>query len=160
MSTPSIGKALVVRPPAPLPAPKGRPAIFLAGSIDNGEAIDWQGEMIAALAADDVVILNPRRETWPSDQNTESALFREQVQWELDGLERADIVAVYLAPGSLAPISLLELGLHAQSGKIILCCPSGFWRKGNVDFVAERYAIETVASVGALVDAIRERTRR
>lgn len=35
-------RALVVIPPAPLPPSVGRPVIFLAGSIDNGNAPDWQ----------------------------------------------------------------------------------------------------------------------
>jgi hypothetical protein len=35
----------------------------------------------------------------------------------------------------------LELGLFAHSGKIRVICPSGFWRKGNVDIVCQYYNI-------------------
>src|SRR3546814_14893140 len=61
-------------------------------------------------------------------------------------LESADIIVMLLAPGSQSPISLLEKGLHARGGKLILLCPEGFWRKGNVDITAERYGIEQVAT--------------
>ena len=35
-----------------------------------------------------------------------------------------------------APITLLELGLFARSGKLIVCCPDGYWRKGNIEVVS------------------------
>lgn len=55
--------------------------------------------------------------------------------------DAADIIAVYFDPNTLSPITLLELGLHAASGKLIVCCPDGFWRKGNVRIVCERFNI-------------------
>src|SRR3546814_8063343 len=55
----------------------------------------------------------------------------------------------------LSPISLLETGLHARGGKLILLCPEGFWRKGNVDITAERYGIEQVATMDELAAAVR-----
>ena len=157
MTGAQTGGALVVTPPAPLPPKDGRLRIFLAGSIDKGEAPDWQSEVIAALADCNPIILNPRRPTWDEcwmpDANDLS--FREQVEWELAGLEWADLIAMYLAPSSLAPISLLELGLYASSGKLILCCADGFWRKGNVEIVAERWNIERVPDIEALHEALR-----
>ncbi|NKJ42375.1 hypothetical protein FHW94_001819 [Novosphingobium sp. SG720] len=43
-------RALVVTPPAPLPPPGDRLRIFLAGSIDGGQAPDWQADVITVLA--------------------------------------------------------------------------------------------------------------
>ena len=37
---------------------------------------------------------------------------------------------------------MLELGLHARSGKVVLFCPEGFWRKGNVDLTAAAYGVD------------------
>lgn len=43
---------------------------------------------------------------------------------------------------------MLELGLFAQYGsKLIVCCPDGFYRKGNIDIVCERYKITQVPSL-------------
>ena len=57
-------------------------------------------------------------------------------------------------PSSKSPITLLELGLFAKSSKIIVCCPEGFWRKGNVDIVCERYGVKTVNTINELVSEI------
>ncbi|MFW2447166.1 MAG: nucleoside 2-deoxyribosyltransferase domain-containing protein, partial [Qipengyuania pacifica] len=79
------------------------------------------------------------------------------VEWELHALDNADIIVMYLAPGTKSPVSLMELGLHAQSDKVILYCPDGFWRKGNVDITAEYYDIEQVSSIDELISAVRAR---
>ena len=131
------------------------PVIFLAGSIDMGSAIDWQAEIVARMHGQDVTILNPRRDDWDSswEQTIEHQQFREQVEWELRGLERADKILMYFAPGTKAPITLLELGLFARSHpeKLIVCCPDGFWRKGNIDIVCNMYGIKQVACLDDLI---------
>jgi hypothetical protein len=73
----------------------------------------------------------------------------------LDGLERASVVAMYFAPPTQAPITLLELGLLARSGKLVVCCPPGFWRRGNVEVVCARYGVPLVAELPDLVRAVR-----
>lgn len=135
--------------------------VFLAGSIEMGEAEDWQETLIAALADCDVDILNPRRDDWDSSwvQAIDNPHFFEQVNWELDALEAADIIALVLSPGTKSPISLLEYGLYVRSGKLIVCCPEGFWRKGNVDIVCRRYGVSQVGSMPELVEAIREKLK-
>lgn len=154
-AAPTGGATVVTAPERPATTPD-RPRIFLGGSIDMGNAPDWQKQVIAGLADRDVVILNPRRPDWNPAWRPEASEpeFRRQVEWELEALERADIIVLYLAPGSQSPVSLLELGLHARSGKVILVCPPGFWRKGNVDITAERYGIQQVASLEELRKAI------
>jgi hypothetical protein len=59
----------------------------------------------------------------------------------MNNLEDCDIIFMYFDPGTKSPISLLELGLHASSGKMIVVCPDGFWRKGNVEIVCTRFNI-------------------
>ncbi len=133
------------------------PKLFLAGSIDNGQAEPWQAGVVQELADLDVMILNPRRERWEPDwaQSLDNPSFVEQVAWELRGLEEADIILMYLAPGSKAPISLLELGLFGRTGKMHVVCPEAFWRKGNVDVVCERYGIPRYASLPEGLRAVR-----
>ena len=135
------------------------PFVFLAGSIEMGKARDWQQEVFEALADTELVVLNPRRDDWDSswEQRASNPQFREQVEWELAGLERADLIAMYLEPSTMAPISLLELGLHARGGKIVVCCPEGYWRRGNVEVVCARYGIALVDTLAELIAAIRTR---
>ena len=121
-----------------------QPAVFLAGSIEMGKAADWQTELAETLKHMEVTLLNPRRPDWDDswEQTIEDDQFREQVEWELDGMEGADIIFVYLDPKTKAPISLMEIGLHAPTHKrMIVCCPEGFYRKGNVDIVCKRHNV-------------------
>jgi len=116
--------------------------VFLAGSIEMGKAEDWQQKVSKELSEfDEIVILNPRRDDWDSSwkQSIDNTKFKEQVEWELEAQEKADYIIMNFVKDTKSPISLLELGLFINSKKILVCCPDGFWRKGNVDIVCQRY---------------------
>jgi len=143
--------------------------IFVGGSIEQNTAEYWQSkfieqfntELIDSIVGNDseaknklleklnilpnkyLTFYNPRRDDWDSswecDKNNKQ--FYEQVTWELDHLDKSDIIAIYFDPNTKSPISLMELGLYASTGKVFVCCPKGFWRKGNVDIVCEKYNI-------------------
>jgi len=128
-------------------------SIFLAGSIEMGTAVNWQNSVEWGLAPFNGTIYNPRRDDWDSSwiQSIDHPKFYEQVNWELDAMEQAATIAVYFDPMTKAPITLLELGLFTHSKKLVVCCPHGFWRKGNVDIVCRRYGIEQVDTLEALI---------
>lgn len=136
-------------------------AIFLAGSIEMGKAEDWQTRFAEGLDDMEGVILNPRRADWDSSwvQSIQNPEFRGQVEWELYGIESADVVVVYFDPNTQSPVTLLELGFLAAHApqKTIVCCPDGFWRKGNVDIVCARYGIMNVKTMDALLAEARRR---
>lgn len=154
--------ARVIKPPARVDLAAGERSVFLAGSIEMGRAEPWQAAVEAALADLPAALLNPRRDDWDASwvQSIDHPQFREQVEWELAGLERADVVAMYFAPDTQAPVSLLEFGLTARAGKLVVCCPPGYWRRGNVEVVAARYGVPLVPDLPALVRAVRERVGR
>jgi hypothetical protein len=119
-----------------------------------GLAEQWQERVVQAMAdVKGLVILNPRRDDWDStwEQRADDPRFSEQVDWELDMLDAADVVVMYLAAGTKSPVSLLELGLYARSGKLKVCCPEGFWRRGNVEVVCRRYQIPMFATLDDLI---------
>lgn len=136
--------------------------LFLAGSIEMGKAPDWQQLVIDKLRIHlpetfgFLNVLNPRRKDWNSswEQSISNPFFVEQVQWELGGLEEADVIVMYLASNTVSPISLLELGLHAGSGKVIVYCEDGFSRKGNVDIVCRLYGVTQVGSQDELLEVL------
>jgi hypothetical protein len=119
------------------------PSIFLAGSIEMGAAENWQSKILNDFKRYDILFFNPRRDDWDSSwkQELNNPQFYEQVTWELDHLNKADIIALYFDPNTKSPISLLELGLYANTRSVVVCCPDEFWRKGNVDIVCQRYGI-------------------
>lgn len=151
---------IVFKPPTPVVIPEAAASVFLAGSIEMGAAEDWQAAITARLADRDVVVLNPRRDDWDPSwrQSIDDPRFRGQVEWELDGLDRVDVIAMWFAPETRAPITLLELGIHARSGKLIVGCPEGFWRRGNVEVVCERFKIPLISSFEDFVAAVRAAT--
>ena len=136
--------------------------IFLGGSIEMGVAEEWQKKVVAAFKeySDNVVLLNPRRNDWDSSwkQIKSNKKFREQVEWELTGLEIADAIFMYFDPATKSPISLLEFGLHNDS-RLHVVCPTGFYRKGNVDIVCERYDIKQYRSLNSGIKGLKESIR-
>jgi hypothetical protein len=150
--------ATIIKPPGEIIS-NGKPTIFLAGSIEMGQAGNWQVEVEDAFQQTEIVILNPRRDDWDASwqQDISNARFREQVEWELAGQEQADIIAMYFEPATKSPITLLELGLFARSNKLIVCCPPGFWRKGNVDIVCAKYQIRQADSLSELIGQLKQR---
>ncbi len=140
--------------------PEGFTKIFLAGAIDMGQADDWQTEITEKLKKLDsnIAVLNPRRDDWDSSwkQDISDKNFSEQVNWELDSMEEADIILLVFTKESKAPISLLELGIHCDSDKLFVCCPDGFYRKGNVQIVCERHNIPLCDSYDDLIQFIDE----
>lgn len=134
-------------------------SIFLAGSIDNGESEDWQSRVESLLDDLDILILNPRRDAWDStwEQSIENEKFKEQVEWELDGLDGVDQIFLYFSPTSKSPISLLELGLYASSKKITIVCPQGFWRRGNIEIIADRFSIPLYENIEEALDILKEK---
>lgn len=123
--------------------------IFLAGSIEMGTAEDWQSRVGRELSKVESVgcIFDPRRDDWDSSwvQDISNPSFNEQVNWELDHIMKSQIVFFYFDPNTKSPITLMELGYaigkYAGYKQVIVCCPKGFWRKGNVDILCSRNEI-------------------
>ncbi len=136
-------------------------SVFLAGSIEVGVAERWQDIVIKKLSKENVTLLNPRRASCDASwkQEIENPVFKEQVNWELEALEKSDMIIMYIDKNTKSPITLLELGLFARSGKLIVCCPDGFWRKGNVDIVCERYEVPQVIDLEELINEVKKRVK-
>jgi len=147
---------VVIKAPGDFSKQLNKFSVFLAGSIEMGKAENWQEKITRLLADKDIVILNPRRDDWDSSwkQTKDDPQFSEQVKWELDAQEKCSAIAMNFDPSTKSPITLLELGLAANSKKLIVHCPEGFWRKGNVDIVCERYGVQTVNTIDELVTEI------
>lgn len=118
--------------------------IFIAGTIEMGNSEDWQSQLVSHFNTENkITFYNPRRDEWDITwkQEQKNTKFNEQVNWELNRLEQAEIIFMYFSPESKSPISLLELGLFADSGKMIVCCPKTYWRRGNIEIVCTRHNI-------------------
>ena len=137
--------------------------LFLAGSIEMDKASNWQAQIISEMEAYPVAIWNPRREKWDPTwlQEIDNPEFAEQVNWELDHIEHATITFMYLEPGTMSPISLMELGLLAGLDRredrcVIVVCPPGFWRRGNVQIICDRHDFICAESLEEGVQILKE----
>jgi hypothetical protein len=133
--------------------------LFLGGSIDMGSAENWQDRIARDLDSyNNLVMLNPRRDGWDSSWEhdpTPGSKFFEQVDWELKWQEESTLLIYYFSPDSKAPITLLELGLFADSTTIVFC-PKSFYRYGNVRMVCDRYGILMFETYDDFVRAVRK----
>ena len=132
-------------------------SVFLAGSIEMGEAEDWQVELPKKFENTSTTFYNPRRDEWDGSWKQEQAnpQFNHQVNWEMNKLEECDVIFMYFSPETKSPISLLELGMHCNDRKMIVCCPDGFWRKGNVEIVCTRNNIPMFNTMEEAIGALR-----
>lgn len=131
---------------------KSYKSVFLAGTIDMGSGVDWQKDVAELFekAPGNWVLFNPRQEFWDPSRENEMDY---QVNWELSHLEDADYILMNFLPGSKSPITLLELGLFAKSGKLYVVCTDGFYRYDNVRITCTKYGVPVYAS---LTEAIGE----
>jgi hypothetical protein len=155
-------KAIEIKPPNPTNIDSNYLNVFLAGSIEQGKAEDWQTKIITAMSDRQIKFLNPRRESWDSTwvQSLTNPQFVEQVFWELTNLDAADVIVIYIDPNTLSPVTMIEFGLHVRSGKLIVYCPDGFWRKGNIDITCKYYGAEQVETFEELINKIDEKNRK
>lgn len=135
---------MILKPPANLSTRNFKKlSVFLAGSIEMGKAEDWQTDIGNILSSAGYNVFNPRREDWNKDwdQKYENPQFYQQVNWELEALEKTDHIIMHIDPTTLSPVTLIEFGMYVRSGKLIVSCPNGFWRKGNIDIVCSKYDV-------------------
>lgn len=149
-----------LRPHETLPADAdtlGCTRIFLAGTIDMGNSRDWQAEMVEYFSSQPgkYILFNPRQENWNGGADGEMDY---QVRWELSHLEQADIIVMVILGSSSSPITLLEMGLHARSGKLLVLCEPEFYRYDNVRITCDYYDIPLFSQMGELLQAVTEKT--
>lgn len=134
-----------------------RYSIFLAGSIEMGKARHWHEIVQEGLKEYDIDLLNPRRDSWDASwtQTIGNEKFRQQVEWELRSLETSDYIFLYFDPDTMSPVSLLEFGLYARSNKLLVCCPDGYWRKGNIEVACAKYGVPLINDLDACIQFLK-----
>ncbi|TGJ86425.1 hypothetical protein E0Z10_g2399 [Xylaria hypoxylon] len=75
---------------------RGVKTIFLAGTTMPTDDSDWHEHLSELLADQPLALYNPLRLDWDSTWHEDIAFepYREQVEWELDMQEAADVVVI------------------------------------------------------------------
>lgn len=148
---------MIYKPPANISKRNiTKKSVFLAGSIEMGVAVDWQADLGLYFLEKGWDVFNPRRDDWDSSwiQSYENPNFFQQVSWELNALEVCTMIVMNFVPDTISPISLLELGRYATSGKMHVVCPHGYFRKGNVEVICDRDKIPLYDSLDKLKESL------
>ena len=134
------------------------PKVFLGGTIDMGNSDDWQTSVIDQCKDYDVDFYNPRRADWDSTwkQSIDDENFNAQVRWELDHINECDVLVFVILADSKSPITLMEIGIAAGlNQRVLICCEQGYWRRGNVEVMADYYSFELFDEIEDLVDVLK-----
>lgn len=116
--------------------------LFLAGpSPRDKKQVNWRPEALGYLAEQgfdgEVYIPLPRDGKWAED-------YSDQIEWELEYLERADVIAFWVPrhsanlPGFTTNV---EFGLFVKSGKIVLGYPPEAHRMRYLHYLADKYGV-------------------
>ncbi|KAL7931197.1 hypothetical protein V8C35DRAFT_310648 [Trichoderma chlorosporum] len=145
----SVQRSQIIRAPSKEPVNNVK-SLFLAGTTTSVGNVDWRETLSASLSKYPITIFNPNRPDWDNTWREDITFdpYQEQVLWELDKQDKADLVVVYFHPATVAPISLPEFGLSARiPGKVIAVAPQGYWKRGNVQIVCHKYGIEFLDNI-------------
>ena len=98
-----------------------------------------------------MVLISPRRPEFTPDMEDE------QIKWELDALEKADLIMMWFPAAAKAPVSFLETGLYMSSGKLVIGVEQGFYRQRNLELTCGYYGIPIWNSLDELVEEVTRR---
>jgi len=136
--------------------------VFTAGSIEMGDAVNWQPLMATLLNHLPITVCNPRKGKWDQSitQQAKDEFFRQQVVWELEALEQADVICFFFDTRTKSPVSLLELGRWMDSDKVVVCCGQDYWKSGNVHITCEEYGVQCVETFEELVPEVEKMLKK
>lgn len=152
----SVQRSQIIRAPSEEPVNNVK-SLFLAGTTTSVGNVDWRESLSASLSKYPITIFNPNRPDWDNTWREDIAFdpYREQVLWELDKQDKAELVVVYFHPATVAPISLLEFGLSARTpGKVVAVAPQGYSKRGNVQIVCHKYGIDCLDDIEKLHETV------
>jgi hypothetical protein len=130
--------------------------IMLLGSEDTSGVpmYDWQGRFMEGLKllTDpvkglimyknlDFVILNPKGPVQNPSPTYDNQEFHTKVNWILDNANNVDMIVLNMLKKSTQPFPLYYFGFLAQSGKMIVRCPSEYFLSGLVKISCEKFNI-------------------
>ncbi|KAA8618425.1 hypothetical protein PtrSN002B_002981 [Pyrenophora tritici-repentis] len=135
------------------------PSVILYGGMPTDPEKDWRADLSASLSDLPIAILDPTCDAWDSTwiEDISFQPFKDQVKWEMDHAGIADVIVFHFGGKTDQPITLLELGLYAHTGKAVVCCQEEFSKKGNVQIVCEKYEIAMCDTVEELKREVGER---
>ncbi|RFN44279.1 hypothetical protein FIE12Z_11466 [Fusarium flagelliforme] len=131
-------------------------SVFLAGITTSTNEADWRQSLTNALIDYPVTIFNPNRPDWDGTwkEDFSDKRWEEQVSWELDMQDIADVIVFFFHKSTDAPISLLELGLAIRTKTVVVCAQNEYRKRGNVEAVCRRFGVPLLSTEVQLRDCL------
>lgn len=102
--------------------------IFLAGSICNGNAPNWQNDVSTYIEQtwieEEITIYNPRR-----DEEFVPEMESGHAAWTMSMISLSDYILLHLTGNTGSPISTLELGMFIDDPRLFLSINDDYVRK-------------------------------
>lgn len=137
-------------------------SVFLAGTIEQGNSVDWQKEVAKQLNITNLTVYNPRRKDWnaKATQSSSDEYFTKQVVWEQKAIELCNYILFNFLPDTVSKISMLELGQALILSKyeektIIVSCPPEFVGHGNISLMCAMYNIPLYSTIDDAVNHLK-----
>ncbi|MFK7786732.1 MAG: nucleoside 2-deoxyribosyltransferase domain-containing protein [Crocinitomicaceae bacterium] len=139
---------------------QNRTCIFLAGSMAQESSSNWRKTVVNQFG-DTYHFFVP---THPNHDQTGDDEMKTHIEWELNGLAKADFILLNFLADARSPISMVEMGMYIQSGKLIVVCPKNFYKRRYVETLCEKYTTPLFNHLdqllnGALDTIINEKTQ-
>jgi hypothetical protein len=126
-------------------------SLFLAGGISGCK--NWSKIVVSKLYPLDIVIYNPRRESFDKDN---PSMTKEQITWEEEMIRKADVISFYFCRETLCPIALYELGGCNMTKKpLIVGMDTDYSRREDVE-IQTQLKRPDVPIVYSIVDLVKE----
>lgn len=110
--------------------------MFLAGSIDLQLSGNWR-KSIANKLCDQFDFFDP---TAIHHETLTASQWKQHIKWELEAMEKVDVILMNFLPSAKSPISLVELGLNTRGKKLVVICPNEFYKKQYINALCEHYS--------------------
>ncbi|KAE8845923.1 hypothetical protein PTNB73_01903 [Pyrenophora teres f. teres] len=96
-------------------------SVILYGGMSTDTKKNWRADLSASLSDLPIAILDPTCDAWDSTwiEDISFQPFKDQAKWEMDHAGVADVIVFHFGGKSDQPITLLELGLYAHTGKAV-----------------------------------------
>jgi len=136
----------------------GGRSLFLAGGISGCR--EWQREFAQLLRDTSLVVLNPRRRSFPMDDPSAAEA---QIGWEFRHHSLASAASFWFPPETLCPIALYELGRWSAGARPLYVGTDRDYRRRvdvQVQMKLARPAVRVVQSLNELAAQVIAATRR
>jgi len=135
--------------------------LYLGGSIDKKYGSPWHRNIISFISSklgreSKLTIYNPKREEWDKDWPADSKVIDEQALWELKAMEHADLIFMFFESSCSSSVGMMQLGLNAKEGKLVVVCERHFWKKRDVDVICETYGVPRYDSIAVGIGEVRD----